>query len=246
MKIKNTSDFKTYVFLISLDQVRDLEIRDKLRKSCKTSHKNKNAVFVNARAFNYLDLLVYLKSNFGMTTNNVLSLKPKIVENKPTKVYIDLTFKVFDSNSKNVTFYCKIDKLRSLYKTINKQTTIYNPKFASLLNILKNSDDRLDTIVVNFNVDKMKPNHFTPELKDFKDILINTGYVVPIDESNNNLIYADIEKNFMKDLINENSYDYFIEPCTMSYDDFQKLQNDKKLEIFDNTKIGDAVHMLTM
>jgi hypothetical protein len=212
-KIMNSSEFSTYGLIINLQQVRNSRWRNALEKNCKTTPNNSKAVYVNARAFNYFELLVWLKTNFEMSTDNVCALSSKIYPNKLGKVDVDLTRVVYAPNS--CTFVCKVEEERAKFEVINKQLPLFNKEVVEYITPIKhgeqiisvnvefflskvNLDNSQDSIRVDYVTNTSHTtgteSHAQARVRKqcdeagFEGLMPNTGFVVP--NNGNTLVFV--------------------------------------------------------
>jgi hypothetical protein len=215
--ITNSDSVTTYGLIINLKQVRNHTWREKLEKECTVTKNNSQAVFVNARSFNYFELLAWLHVNFEMSVSNVLALNPKIYPNKATKVDVDLTeIKYFSNNS--CTFVCKVNNARLSFDQINKQYPLYNVDNAKYITAITDKNKNIESVVIEFVTSKVnRDNSQTNTViginstvtksigeetthqsnvrkaflkNNFSGLLQNTGYIVPAAVEDNDLIFV--------------------------------------------------------
>lgn len=219
-KILNDDDFSTYCFIINIEKVTDKSSKEYLQSNCKTVNGNVNRVFVTARAFNYLELLLWLNSKFGLSIDYLMSLRPKIYKNTLSKVNVDLT--TIKHTNHGYIFECKVDKERQKLRDFSRQNTTINSYNKDTLKYLKKVTDDAGSITdilveftfVNNNNERSIVTHKTKASSNlggetshqakvrqafrdcnFSGMLFNTGHLVTCEQSDSHLLYIaeDIE-----------------------------------------------------
>jgi hypothetical protein len=153
-KILNSHEFKTYNFIILLNQVKSNKYREHLKRNCKATENNSEAVYVKARAFHLNDILKWMGSNYEMSNENVAKLQPLVKPNNTYRVDVDLTMHSFDKESQKEKFSCLVDIQRKLFKQVHlSQTPLYTPinKYAEMINpvYVYNENDTIKSITYN-------------------------------------------------------------------------------------------------